>query len=275
MPALASIRLAGTFVFSPRREEVVSIHLTWRSHLLVAATLLALVFPGSHALAAGGDTNSHAGKWVSNLCCTPPGTQASISNPQNAEVVLTSGDVFLSSVVADDHPSGGPPTLNLIQQGVTYEYNAPEGPSCSLGNGVKALYYFAETDVNGFYSCWNEGYANWGETHLHTVANWGLGTTWYAYRDNVYLSVSHPGWSRCSGNACRIWGWGEETAAHSGCWPAKFAGTGSTPWQRYINGQTGWFTIQSASSFADPYWYSSGPFPAGIWQYYYRRGTCP
>ena len=90
------------------------------------------------------------------------GTRVSVGNPTGSERTISSGDFFDTAAYADDGASGD----DLLQQGVTYEYNDPEN-SCNLGDsGSPALYYFTEKQSAGTYTCYSGGTATGGEAQL-------------------------------------------------------------------------------------------------------------
>jgi hypothetical protein len=89
------------------------------------------------ALVAGatsGVARATSQAWVAYA--TPPsgllGARSNIVDPDTVKTVLYQYDFMLSSAYADDN-SGPGNGVNLFQQGVTFEYNAPQAPDCSLG----------------------------------------------------------------------------------------------------------------------------------------------
>ncbi|HVN62429.1 MAG TPA: hypothetical protein VMT59_14310 [Gaiellaceae bacterium] len=188
-----------------------------------------------------------------------------MDNPDSSQASVSSGDFFVTSAYADGGLANGG---NLIQQGVTYEYKAAEGPSCNLGSSSPALYYFTEKRVNGTYSCYSNGSATFSTSHLQTVDR-GSDGTWYAYRDGSPTGITTT-WSACGGDACTLAAFAEEASFASGAWAAKYAGSGNTAWQ-WWNGAA-WNTINSATTQPGTYWSApSGPFPGGIWSFTYSH----
>jgi hypothetical protein len=226
--------------------------------LLLCATLgLAL---SSHALAL----NSQAYRyWFSSTNQNWKGSRVTVGNPTLSQMSIQSpGDFDLTSAYADDGGFG-----SLIQIGVTYEWNAPEGPSCTLGSPAAKLYYFVEIAQNNNYTCYNLGYASGGAQNRMSTQR-GSDNLWHAYQNGVGSGVSNS-WTPCSGNACLIAAFGENLAFKPGYYYAKFAGPSQTPWQVYI-GPT-WNTINTASEYHGTGWDPpSGPFPGGIWSYYFH-----
>jgi hypothetical protein len=208
---------------------------------------------------------SQAFRYLTDSCCLLQGSRANITNPTSSEVSIQSVDWFLSSAEADTSPAG---FAFLIQTGVTYEFNDPEGPGCDLGSGSPELYYFVEVVSSGVMTCYVRGLATFGEAHLQSVVRNNDGY-WRAYRDGVYQNVRMK-WSPCGGNACQITALGEDHRSKAGDWVAKFGGIGQTPWQRWT-GST-WFTIQQAFLSLDPGWTNAGVFPEGIWTLTYHKG---
>lgn len=196
------------------------------------------------------------------------GVRSNIGNPSSGESNISSGDFFVTSVFA---LTGESSASQALQQGVTYEWNVPQN-SCNLGsqgNGAK-MYYFTETYAGGTYTCYNGGIANSATSHKQSLTYNSTSQKWSAYRDGIYTGQQMYFYD-CSSLACSIRAFGENYAAKSGLWKAKFAGSGNTPWQ-YFNGSV-WVTIYSYSTHPGGSDWSglSGPFPTGIWSFTYSH----
>jgi hypothetical protein len=228
---------------------------------LLYATLIATIVCVIGAPRAGASF-AYRVVYSSQCGCTTDGSRATILSPTLSESTLNSGDFLDSAVfgVADAN--------NGIQTGVTYEYQAPEGPSCNLGSSSRQLYYYVETASSGVFQCFSNGSATFATGHLQSVV---LNTDgyWRAYLDGNSAGIRVSWNSICGVHACEVRAEGEELANKSGHWPAKFAGSGNTQWQRWT-GST-WFTIQSANEVPGSNWTFGGPFPAGIWNITYSK----
>lgn len=193
------------------------------------------------------------------------GSRVTVDNPDSSQVAITSGNLFNASAEADDRGFN----INLIQQGVTYEYNRPEGPSCNLGSGSPKLYYFTEIIVSGLTACYQNGTATFSTSHLQTVVR-GANGNWASYRDGNPTGITTNWAPSCGGNACFLSAFAESFSLAAGRWAAKFAGSGNTTWQ-FWNG-VAWNQINNASlSAPNPPWTPSGPFPGGIWSLNYSH----
>src|SRR5437763_12499320 len=73
------------------------------------------------------------------------GTRVTVDNPDSSQALVSLGDFFLTSALANSGSGGS----SLIQIGVTLEYKDPEAPSCNLGMNSAALYYFIEIEQTG------------------------------------------------------------------------------------------------------------------------------
>ncbi len=230
------------------------VRLPTRLVILVACTVVC-----ASALPSSASAAWWAWRSVDSGCCSPlRGSRATIWSPLSSEAVISFKDFFVSSAFAEAAD-------NLIQAGITYEYDAPQNPSCDLGSGAPSLYYFIEVEHDGANYCYNRGYAAFSDNHMHSVLR-GSDGYWRAYRDGAYQEVRTM-WSPCSGNACKIKAFAENRLGYNGSWQAKFAGSGYTPWQRH-NGSD-WVTVQASNWYRDPQWTESGPFPSGIWKFIY------
>lgn len=197
------------------------------------------------------------------------GTRVTVNNPDSSQRLLSSGDFFSTAAYADSGPNGS----SLIQTGVNYEWNAPEGPSCNLGSAGATLYYFVETEHTGTYKCYSKGLADSGGSHKQSVFIGGDGL-WHAARDGIDENIT-TSWTGCNGDACTLIALGENLSGKIGLWEAKFAGSGNTPWQ-FMNSCC-WNTINNTPFMPIPNHWSgdgvgndpSGPFPTGIWSYKY------
>lgn len=226
----------------------------------VLAFAAAAVAFGSIVPAAS--ATSQAARFVTSSCCLLQGSRATIWSPDSGEVALVSNDFFVTSAYADSGVD------DLMQTGITYEFNLPEGPSCDLGSGQRALYYFVEVESNGLFFCYNKGNAGFSVNRMHSVVRNADGY-WRAYRDGVFMNIRTKWGADCGGNACTVAAFAEEATFQAGSWPAKFAGSGQTPWQRWTG--SSWFTVQQANLKLDPFWSVGGPFPGGIWNLTYQR----
>lgn len=194
------------------------------------------------------------------------GGQVTVDNPAGSQRQISSGDYMLTSVmVGNGHGDGDGRGL---QQGVVYEYKAPEN-SCDKGSSSPAMYYFEELDDYGNYTCYFGGAAATTEAHLQTVKENSSGN-WFAYMDGVKQLNPSISWSACGGNACDISAFAEEEWGKNGLWNAKFSGSGRTPLQFY-NG-TRWSTINNPNSQVVEYPWSgpNGSFPDGLWYFLYQ-----
>lgn len=224
------------------------------------ATVLAALFAGSAR------ASSHANLYITGAGQTYQGTRATINNPTSGQRTMQNGDYFLASVLANDGTGS-----NQIQQGILYEWNAPQSPDCKEGLGGAILANFVEIQHSGVYQCYVETYANTGESHLHSVRWLASNNTWYSYLDGVGQGIT-TSWTPCSGKACAVDAFAETwDATKSGLWYAKFAGSGNTPWQ--WNDGTNWNTISGSYAFYGTNWQNpySGPFPTGIWSLIYQH----
>lgn len=152
----------------------------------IATALLA----GSIAVSGAGAT-SQASRYVTTSCCVLKGSRSSIWSPNSSEPSLQPQDFFVSSAYVDTVPAGA----NSMQAGLTYEFQAPEAPSCNLGSSSRVLYHFVEVILNGAGSCYSKGTAAWSDVHLYSVIRNADGY-WRAYKDGGYLEVRTT-WSAC------------------------------------------------------------------------------
>jgi len=253
-----------TFVRQQRRLLVAAVAVFVEASYPSRAKRLALLLVPILALAgvvgaAPAGAVQQAFRTVGSGCCVLKGSRSTILAPRASEVSLPSGAFFDSAAEADDGS-------DLLQTGLTYEFNAPEGPSCTYGNGAPALYVFVEKIKDGNAQCYNRGLLAWESNHLYSVyTNTG---TWVAALDGSVSSVTNT-FDACSGNACQVTAFGEASSLFSGQWVAKFAGSGNTPWQRWTG--TSWVTIQSSGIILNTGWTNSGPFPGGIWTFTYSH----
>jgi hypothetical protein len=208
--------------------------------------------------------NSQAYRYVTSSCCTLLGVRSTILTPNSQEAIILPGDWELSSAQAND---GGASPQYLLQAGAVFEYAAPQDQSCNLGSSTPTLYYFVEKEVGGIYLCYQQGALAWSHTDLYSDVR-GSDGIWRAYINSVYKGISVT-WSNCGGNACIVSALGEKRTTNSGYWPAKFAGSGNTQWQRWT-GST-WSTIQQYQQHTDANWTWSGPFPTGVWSATYSK----
>jgi hypothetical protein len=216
------------------------------------------------AAAEVASANSQAYRYVTSSCCTLLGVRSTILTPNSQEAIILPGDWELSSAQANE---GGASPQYLLQAGAVFEYAAPQDQTCSLGSSTPTLYYFVEKEVGGIYLCYQQGALAWSHTDLYSDVR-GSDGIWRAYINSVYKGISVT-WSNCGGNACIVSALGEKRTTSSGYWPAKFAGSGNTPWQRWT-GST-WSTIQQYQQHTDANWTWSGPFPTGIWSATYSK----
>lgn len=243
----------------PRRDPDGSLHGA-AGRLICAVCLLVVV-------SAVVPSVSQAAWWAyrflnTSFCACSPlqGSRATIWTPNSSEPRVSYNGWFLTAVMANASD-------NLIQAGVTYEYSAPQTPSCDLGVGAPALYHFVEVEHNGANYCYSRSTSAWSTANMYSVVR-NTDGYWRAYRNGVYMEVRTQ-WTPCSGNACQIEARGEERLDLPGFWPAKFAGSGYTQWQR--NGGSGWVNIQSAQMTKDYQWSDGGPFPTGKWNFTYSK----
>jgi hypothetical protein len=206
--------------------------------------------------------------WESSTPTNWKGSRVTVDNPTASQMSIQSPNDFdLTSAYADD---GGFGCCNLIQIGVTYEWQDPEPQgTCNLGSPSAALYYFVEIEQNGSYTCYNLGYASGGAQNLMSTQR-GSDNLWHAYKNGVGAGVSNS-WTPCNGNSCRIAAFAENANNMTGYYYAKYAGTNQTPWQ-YYNGSS-WSTITSTPNppLHDLGWDApTGPFPGGIWSFYHH-----
>jgi hypothetical protein len=233
-----------------------------RSRIGRTASLAAVV---AMAIAANASASQMNRYWAASSDQGWKGSRVTVDNPDSSQASVSSGDFLLTSAYADDGAGG----TNLIQVGVVYEWNAPEGPSCNLGSSGAKLYYFVEIQVNGPYSCYNQGFATFSTSHKQTVDR-GSDGYWYSYIDGAYTGI-RTHWGTCGGDACSLAAFAENDTGKSGYWAAKYAGSGNTPWQ-FWNGAA-WNTINNASvtppnnGWTGPF----GPFPTGIWSFTYSK----
>lgn len=225
--------------------------------LPLAAALLWLL-----AAADVTSANSQAYRYVTSSCCTLLGVRSTILTPNSQEAIVLPGDWELSSAQANDGAA-----QYLLQAGAVFEYAAPQDESCKLGSSTPTLYYFVEKEVGGIYLCYQQGALAWSHADLYSDVH-GSDGIWRAYINSNYKGISVT-WSNCGGNACIVSALGEKRTTSSGYWPAKFAGSGNIPWQRWT-GST-WFTIQGYQPHTDANWMWSGPFPTGIWSATYSK----
>lgn len=197
------------------------------------------------------------------------GTRVTVDNPaaaERSESVLTT---FLTSAIATNGLQD--PNGSLIQQGVTYEYDAQESPNCGP-HSTPTMYYFVETELTGNYSCYLEMLAPTTDSHVQKVQFDLSGSgNWRAYMDGTYQQ-HQTSWYACGGNACFIAAYGEANTTapyQAGLWHAKFAGSGGTAWQFWNS--TVWNTITNGITLKvdSPWTGPSGPFPDGIWSFTY------
>lgn len=208
--------------------------------------------------------NSQSYRYITSSCCTLLGVRSTALTPNSQEAIILPGDWELTAVQAND---GGAPAQYLLQAGAVFEFAARQDQTCSLGSSTPTLYYFVEKEVGGLYLCYQQGALAWSHTDLYSVVR-GSDGIWRGYINSTYKGIS-VAWSNCSGNACLISALGEKRTTNSGYWPAKFAGSGNTPWQRWT-GST-WFTIQQSQQHPESNWTWSGPFPTGIWSTTYSK----
>jgi hypothetical protein len=215
-------------------------------------------------VATGASANPQAFRdWSASSDQGWKGSRVTVDNPDSSQATVNSGNFFDAAAEADDRG------LNLIQQGVTYEYNAAEGPSCNLGSSGPKLYYFTEIIVSGLAACYQNGTATFSTSHLQTVVR-GSNGNWAAYRDGNPTGVTTNWAPSCGGNACFLSAFAEAHVLGAGKWAAKFAGSGNTVWQ-FWNGAM-WNPINNADLNApSPPWTPSGPFPGGIWSLNYSH----
>lgn len=195
------------------------------------------------------------------------GVRASIGNPDSSQRTVSSGDFLSTSVVAANGQFGS--SGRAVEQGVNYEYQAGEGPSCNKGSSSPAMYNYVELDDHGSYSCYYESDAASATSHVQKAEEDSSGY-WGGYLDGTYQG-HHISWTDCSGNACYLQALGEEAADKSGLWYAKFSGSGNTPWQ--FNNGTLWSTISNAGEYLDnpPWSKNETNFPTGLWWYEYNK----
>lgn len=122
------------------------------------------------------------------------GSRVTVDNPSGSQMSIQQPiDFDLTSAYAGDNGHG-----NLIQIGVQYEWQSPEGPSCNLGSSSATLYYFVETLVNTVGNCYNLGTASGGAQNKMSVQR-GSDNLWHAYQNGVGSGVSTT-WTDCGGN---------------------------------------------------------------------------
>jgi hypothetical protein len=205
--------------------------------------------------------------WYSDPTGTPTdwvGNRATVDNPSGSQRTIYAGDFFDTSVLAANGYFGN--DGRAIQQGVTYEYQAPNN-TCNKGSSSAAMYYFVETDNYTNYTCYYESNAATAEAHTQKVEKNSSGE-WQAFLDGNYQGHQFS-WTACGGNACYLQALGESLNAQHGYWQAKWSGSGNTPWQ--FNNGTLWSTIHNADEYNQtPYWSSpGGTFPDGLWWFTY------
>jgi hypothetical protein len=236
----------------------------WRRALVIrlcALTTSAVALAGLVVSAAA--ANTHADRYLNTTYAE--GSRATIDNPSSGEMSVSNGDMHLTSAMANDGTGS-----HLIQQGVEYEYNAPESPDCNQGVGGPVLYYFVEIQLDTTtYKCYGELYAAGGDSHRHAVRFSPTDGLWHAYFDGADQSIT-TGWTPCNLRACGISAFSENSNNKPGAWHGKFAGSGNTAWGMVSYNGTLWTDITSSLTFVSPNsgWTGPfGPFPAGIWSF--------
>lgn len=202
--------------------------------LAVFATTLTLIVP---TVASANDRYERALQLGVN------GGRVSISTPSGSHARVSSGDFFVTSIRAQNNAGS-----YGITQGVTYEYKAPESPTCNLGSSSPAQYVFTETVYNNAFDCYNDGTTGFLATHDQEVLQTNsVGNFWFGYIDgnSEGIGTQFPS-SVCPGSDCVLVTTGENNAGKSGFWKARFSGTGFKPWAWTINTGGNWNTITNS-----------------------------
>lgn len=151
-----------------------------RAVVVVATAALAFI------LAAPAAGVSQAYRYLDTSCCQLKGSRATLLSPTLSETQVFSGDFFVTSAYADSGVD------DLIQTGVTYEFNASQGPSCNLGLYSRALYYFTEVIHNAVATCYNHGSASFSTSFLASVVRNDDGY-WRSYKNGVPTTSARSG----------------------------------------------------------------------------------
>jgi hypothetical protein len=246
-----------TLLCGERRAVVTKRVLIAAVALLIAGTFVSAASANKFAYMFWGPAGSPT-NWV--------GVRSSIGNPDSSQRSVSAGDFLSTSVVAANGLFGT--NGRAVEQGVNYEYQAGEGPSCNKGSSAPAMYNYVEIDDHDNYSCYYESDAASATSHVQKAEK--DSGYWGGYLDGNYQG-HHISWTACNGNACYLQALGEDLSDKSGLWYAKFSGSGNTPWQ--FNNGTLWSTINDAGEYLDnpPWSKNETNFPNGLWWYLYSK----